>query len=202
MVAHPQAGGRSFTRRLGPGVRAVSVLGLTLALASCSGTPLGERLASSFSAPAGGAASTTPSTTTPSTAAAPAVPTPAAPSASTQPAAAGASTAQPPADAKPGQPAATAAAGAPPRTSSSGKPVKPATTPRPPGGGSAAYRVTIRLPGADPSAPAEAVTEALRSAGVSFEVETIERMPAEGSRSGTGAATSPAPVSSPAPAPR
>ena len=40
----------------------------------------------------------------------------------------------------------------------------------------APYRVTIKLPAADPSAPAEAVTKALRSAGLSFEVETIERV--------------------------
>ena len=42
----------------------------------------------------------------------------------------------------------------------------------------APYRVTLRLPRADPAAPAELVTRALRSAGVPFEVETIERMPA------------------------
>jgi hypothetical protein len=40
----------------------------------------------------------------------------------------------------------------------------------------APYRVTIKLPAADPSAPAEAVTKALRSAGLAFEVETIERV--------------------------
>ncbi|MEB3167666.1 MAG: hypothetical protein VKK97_02940 [Synechococcaceae cyanobacterium] len=38
------------------------------------------------------------------------------------------------------------------------------------------YRVTLRLPRADPAAPAEVVTRALRAAGVPFEVETIERM--------------------------
>ena len=38
--------------------------------------------------------------------------------------------------------------------------------------------VTIKLPAADPSSPAEAVTDALRQAGVAFEVETIERVPA------------------------
>ena len=38
------------------------------------------------------------------------------------------------------------------------------------------YRLTIRLPKADPAAPAEVVTQALRAAGVPFEVETIERM--------------------------
>ena len=65
----------------------------------------------------------------------------------------------------------------------------------------APYRVTIRLPQADPSAPAEVVTEALRAAGVPFEVETIERM---------GVATTPAvppvvpsgPQVRPAPPPR
>lgn len=39
------------------------------------------------------------------------------------------------------------------------------------------YRIIIKLSGADPSAPAEAVTQALRQAGVRFEVETIERVP-------------------------
>ena len=38
------------------------------------------------------------------------------------------------------------------------------------------YRVTLRLPRADPAAPAEVLTRALRAAGVPFEVETIERM--------------------------
>ena len=37
------------------------------------------------------------------------------------------------------------------------------------------YRVILRLSGANPSAPAETVTEALRKAGVQFEVEKIER---------------------------
>ncbi|MFM7653588.1 MAG: hypothetical protein ACKO5M_11840, partial [Vulcanococcus sp.] len=70
------------------------------------------------------------------------------------------------------------------------KPVAPAAplTPAP-------YRVTIKLPAADPSSPAEAVTDALRAAGVAFEVETIERVPA-------GAEPPVAPLRSPAPAPR
>ena len=63
-------------------------------------------------------------------------------------------------------------------------PVAPATP--------APYRVTIKLPAADPSSPAELVTDALRQAGVAFEVETIERVPA-----GSDAAA--APVRSPAP---
>ncbi|MEB3318255.1 MAG: hypothetical protein VKO39_08985 [Cyanobacteriota bacterium] len=50
-----------------------------------------------------------------------------------------------------------------PRTSDSTRPSVP-------------YRVTLRLPRADPSAPAEAVTQALRAAGIPFEVETIERV--------------------------
>ena len=37
------------------------------------------------------------------------------------------------------------------------------------------YRIIIKLSGANPSAPAETVTEALREAGVQFEVEKIER---------------------------
>jgi len=81
------------------------------------------------------------------------------------------------------------AGAAKPAAETAPKPAKPAAA-------SAAYRITIKLPGADPSAPAEVVTEALRAAGVSFEVETIERMPSAG-----GAGTA-APTSSPAPAPR
>lgn len=58
----------------------------------------------------------------------------------------------------------------------------------------APYRVTILLPQADAAAPAEVVTQALRAAGVPFEVETIERL---GRHS-----TPQAPVSRPAPEPR
>ncbi len=38
------------------------------------------------------------------------------------------------------------------------------------------YRITIKLSGANPSAPAETVTNALRRSGVIFEVERIERV--------------------------
>ena len=41
------------------------------------------------------------------------------------------------------------------------------------------YRIILRLSGANPSAPAETVTEALRRAGVQFEVEKIERFDEE-----------------------
>ncbi len=37
------------------------------------------------------------------------------------------------------------------------------------------YRIILKLSGANPSAPAETVTNALRQAGVQFEVEKIER---------------------------
>ena len=40
----------------------------------------------------------------------------------------------------------------------------------------APYRITIRVAGADPAAPAEAVTRALRDADVGFAVERIERV--------------------------
>jgi hypothetical protein len=64
------------------------------------------------------------------------------------------------------------------------------------------YRVTIRLPEADPSAPAEAVTKALRATGVAFEVETIERIITTGSAPLATPAPSPAPAAeSAAPAP-
>ncbi len=42
------------------------------------------------------------------------------------------------------------------------------------------YRIILRLSGANPSAPAETVTQALRKAGVQFEVEKIERFEKEG----------------------
>ncbi|MFM7171327.1 MAG: hypothetical protein ACKOYH_10885 [Cyanobium sp.] len=59
------------------------------------------------------------------------------------------------------------------------------------------YRVTLRLPVADPSAPAEAVTQALRTAGISFEVETIERV--KGVSSQPAEAPPPPPASLPSP---
>ena len=37
------------------------------------------------------------------------------------------------------------------------------------------YRIILKLSGANPSAPAETVTAALRKAGIEFEVEKIER---------------------------
>ena len=84
------------------------------------------------------------------------------------------------------QPAAKPAAASKPEPKPAKKPATPLAplTPAP-------YRVTIKLPAADPSSPAEAVTDALREAGVAFEVETIERVPAN--------AETAAPVRTPAP---
>ncbi len=164
------------------------LLSLPLLLTACGGTPFGDALSRSFSrAPAAPAAPAQPART-----AAPATPapTPAAPTpaAGKEPPATGAT--------PPTRPAAGATGATP------APPDAPAVRPAP-------YRVTIRLPQADPSAPAEVVTKALRAAGVPFEVETIERMPSAGSGAAetpaapAGAANGTAPATSrPAPAPR
>jgi len=100
-----------------------------------------------------------------------------------------------------GSPASTAAMA--PGESQVGKSA-PAANPLP-------YRVTIRLPEADPSAPAEAVTKALRATGVAFEVETIERIASPGlaplavpapSSAPPPESSAPAPTTRPAPPPR
>lgn len=146
--------------------------GLLLVLGGCSGTPFGDQLSRSFSNPAAPAAGTP--ARSPATPAAPAPPAGTTPN---QPAAAP----KPPAD-----PDAKPAAGAKPKQSAQPTTLQPAP-----------YRVTIKLPSVDPSAPAEVVTQALRAAGVSFEVEMIERV------RGNGGTTAPAaPVVTPAPAPR
>ncbi len=149
-----------------------------LLLAGCSGTPLGDQLSGSFSA-------------------------------GSNPPASGTTTPRPPTGNNPGRASGTVTPAAPDNTSADTLPTPernanqgPASPPRPrgpavparPAATPAPYRVTIKLPAADPSAPAEALTEALRSAGLSFEVETIERVgPATGSRP---------PATTPAPAPR
>jgi len=146
-----------------------------LGLAGCSGTRFGDQLSRSFSQP------------------------PAAPQVSGRPgpSAPAGGTSSPAANGKGAAPAPGPTAGQPPSPAADPqvppaprRPVAPAAplTPAP-------YRVTIKLPAADPSSPAEAVTDALRAAGVAFEVETIERVPA-------GAEAPVAPLRSPAPAPR
>ncbi|PSB38288.1 hypothetical protein [Aphanothece minutissima] len=164
------------------------LLTLSLLLSACGGTSFGDALSRSFSrAPATPAAPAAPARTTAPAppASSPAAPTPAA---ARQPPASGAT---PPPRPAAGATGATGATPAPP--------LAPAVRPAP-------YRVTIRLPQADPSAPAEVVTKALRAAGVPFEVETIERMPPAGSGAAetpAGAANGTAPATSrPAPAPR
>ncbi len=163
--------------------QALAALALAGGLVGCSGTPFGDQLARSFSAAPPGAA-------------------PAAGTAATRPAA------RPPAS---GTPAAAPQAGGAPRSAQTvaqetgaqqtipgrprpvqGQPAVPARL------APAPYRITLRLPGADPSAPAEAVTEALRAAGLSFEVEMIERVPPAPGAAGSGAA----PTATPAPPPR
>jgi predicted lipid-binding transport protein (Tim44 family) len=105
----------------------------------------------------------------------------------------------PPAASPAVRPAAPApAAAAKPKAAAAVKPAAPSPA-RPqravPAATPAPYRVTIKLPAADPAAPAERVTEALRAAGVSFEVETIERVKPGGDGYG-------APQRSAAPPPR
>jgi ABC-type transport system substrate-binding protein len=103
---------------------------------------------------------------------------------------------QPPAApaAPPAKPAATPAK---PDVAATPKPEPPKPEPKPAPAAQpltpAPYRVTIKLPAADPSSPAEAVTDALRQAGVAFEVETIERVPAAGADAAAPLRTTPAP---------
>ena len=174
--------GRFRPRRRRPPLRPfcpwVALLTAT-ALTGCSGTRFGDQLARSFSAPP--AAPATQASSGTSTQANKPAQQPARPS--------GAAT---PSGTAPGGTASPAAQATKAPVAGAGAAARP--VPRPP----APYRVTIRLPAADPSAPAEQVTEVLRAAGVPFEVETIERI-----GSSAGSATSPvAPLRTPAPAPR
>ena len=185
-------------------VRSVPSLLLALLVGGCSGTPFGETLSRSFS---GGAPSTVgaPSAAPPLSPTTTAAQGPEGPRGGTQ---------------GPAAPAPARAAGAP--TASGGapaptpvpRPANPAPAPRPPAN-PAPYRVTILLPQADPAAPAEVVTRALRSAGVPFEVETIQRTapgeapraasptPSPAAAAGSAAPAAPAaPSVRPAPSPR
>jgi hypothetical protein len=174
--------------------QAIAALALAGGLVGCSGTPFGDQLARSFSpappAPAPSAAdpaATPPAATVTGSATRPA----ATPPASGTPAAGP----QPGPSPQGGGAARSAQTGVQQTSQGRARPVQgqPAAPARPAPAPPAPYRITLRLPGADPSAPAEAVTEALRAAGLSFEVEMIERV-----RTGTGAA----PTATPAPPPR
>jgi hypothetical protein len=183
-----------------PGLRLLPLL-LPPLLGGCSGTRFGEALSRSFP----GVGEPPPAATSPA-------PDRAAPPAATPlPGAAAAVGATPGGPAAGGVAAAgklatppTAGpigAGSPPRPTGSAPSAPPAAAagqsrPRAASANPSPYRVTIRLPLADPSAPAEVVTEALRAAGVPFEVETIERI---GGSAASPPASAPAPVS-PAPA--
>ena len=123
---------------------------LPLLLVGCSSTPLGQQLGASFDAPP------------------PAEPTPAA---KLEPAIKPVPPQQPKAEEPQADPEPAAEATPAPEPESKAEPEQTAE-PRDP----QPYRVILRLPSADPSAPAEAVTKALRAAGLPFEVETIERL--------------------------
>jgi hypothetical protein len=203
-------------RASSPALRQVLAALVPLLLGGCSGTPFGEALSRSFPSPSATPGGPAPkplpaAVTTPREGGAPANP------GSPSPGPAGTAGVQP------GQ-AAPAVVGPASSPAAAGEAASSAVVPKPdgspaPGTGPAGkaavagkavaqrpaapapanpspYRVTIRLPQADPSAPAEVVTEALRAAGVPFEVETIERM-------GAGPAAAPAvPQVRPAPPPR
>ena len=189
-----------------PALRRVLLALLPLFLGGCSGTPFGEALSRSFPGTPGISVGTAtpplpPAATSSREGGAPSNP------GSPAPGQAGRAGVQPgqtaPAAAGPASTPALAGATAPsavvPKPGGSTAPISgqagkaagaaPALSQRPAApapANPAPYRVTIRLPQADPSAPAEVVTEALRAAGVPFEVETIERM-------GAGSAAPPAP---------
>jgi hypothetical protein len=131
-------------------------------LQACAGTPVAEQLERSFAVPEDRpmqVAPVQPSTTSPtddrSTGSAPEAASPAE------------------------QNAPTPAISAPVSQDSQEQETAPETTSRPAASQrlpQAPYRITIRLAGADPAAPAEAVTRALREADVGFAVERIERV--------------------------
>lgn len=171
-------------------------------LTGCSGSRFGDALSRSFSSPGAPAVAPDPAREGSGSGAA----SPAGSSAlGASPGAAGGSRAAP---ATTGEQRRAAPAPAPPTasgrqpgtvapTAASGqRPIPAPAQPR----RSAPYRVTILLPQADAAAPAEVVTQALRTAGVPFEVETIERLAAGAAPAGQdGPAT---PSRRPAPEPR
>ena len=142
-------------------------------LQACAGTPVAEQLERSFAVPearpAQAAAPVPVVKTSPTQAAAPV------PVVKTSPTVVSPSVASPTA-ATPSPPAAEAVS-LPEATDATDPVPQPKTRtvsaqrlPKAP------YRITIRLAGADPAAPAEAVTRALREADVGFVVERIERV--------------------------
>jgi hypothetical protein len=91
--------------------------------------------------------------------------------------------------AKPGGTSKPGGTAKPANTAKTQAPAQPSTVVKP-----QPYRITIRLSGADPAAPAELVTRSLRDAGIPFEVETIERINPAG---GTASGATPSPAATP-----
>ena len=147
-----------------------------LLLGGCSGTPFGDQLSRSFSSPPGAGAPAGRATATK-------------PDPALGPDAAKTTDLAKTADlAKTSDPAKLPKVAASTAKAPEAKPLPAPVTLAP-----APYRVTIKLPAADPSAPAEVVTKALRAAGVSFEVETIERVRNGSQGQGANPSVTPAP---------
>ena len=171
-------------------------------LAGCSGTPFGDRLAGSFSsppptAPPGAANGVSNGADTGSaTGSATGAPTNGAPTEAQKlaPTAPGSAPAPPLGQSGASQgadgaakPASKTAGVSPPQAPATKQPPAAATNLQP-----VPYRITLKLPLADPAAPAESVTQALRAAGLRFEVEMIERVqPASSSPSAASPSVAP-----------
>ena len=148
-----------MTLRLLPGV----LLALML-LQACDGTPFGQRLSDSFDDP----------TTQPAAEDAPRPVQAKAEQGTTEPERDKPVKADPVADSGQEDPGTADSLDSKAVNSQAG--VAEANPPRATSGRTLPYRITIRLSSADPAAPAEGVTEALRKAGIGFEVETIEKI--------------------------
>lgn len=148
-----------MTLRLLPGV----LLALML-LQACDGTPFGQRLSDSFDDP----------TSQPAAEDAPRPVQAKAEQGTTEPEKVKPVKADPVADSGQEDPGTADSLDSKAVDSQAG--VDEANPPRATSGRTLPYRITIRLSSADPAAPAEGVTEALRKAGIGFEVETIEKI--------------------------
>ena len=189
-----------FLRWRGLSLRSVAwSLPLLSSLSGCAGTPWGDTLSGSFPAPpvqatggeVGTQASRSQDAQAPSGSPSPGAAAQSGEAVRVAPAGAGAKSKQPEAPKTTDAPSTERPKTAAPKP----KTPSPATAVSP-------YRVTIRLPQADPSAPAEGVTEALRLAGIPFEVETIERVNGATPQSPEATPPAAAPLVRPAPPPR
>jgi len=159
-----------------------------LVLQGCAGNPVAQQLERSFDEPAAPAstppAPATPATQTPKTAT-PKTATPQPPTSAAEPARDGGESADatidpeqrdqpkgdtPDKDQPEGDQAGNGKEDSADPADDQAKDLPPSGLPQEP------YRITIRLPGADPASPSDAVTRALRQAGVPFAVERIERI--------------------------